>query len=57
MERSFGAEVKQLAPGEGQILRGEGIPVITKGLLRSRVSDVGEDEKASRAHLTPAARG
>jgi hypothetical protein len=33
MERSFAAEVKQLALGEGQTLRGEGILAITKALL------------------------
>jgi indolepyruvate ferredoxin oxidoreductase alpha subunit len=57
MERSFAAEVKQLALGEGQILRGEGILAITRVLLQSGVSDVGEDEKASRALPPPAARG
>jgi indolepyruvate ferredoxin oxidoreductase alpha subunit len=35
MERSFAAEVKQLALGEGQTLRGEGILAITKALLQS----------------------
>jgi indolepyruvate ferredoxin oxidoreductase alpha subunit len=33
MERSFAEEVKQLALGEGQILKGEGILAITKALL------------------------
>ncbi len=42
MERSFAAEVKQVAPGAGQILRGEGILAITRALLQSGVSDVGE---------------
>ena len=32
MERSFAAEVKQLALGEGQTLRGAGILAITKAL-------------------------
>jgi indolepyruvate ferredoxin oxidoreductase alpha subunit len=41
MERSFAAEVKQLALGRGQVLRGEGILAITKTLLQSGVSYVG----------------
>jgi indolepyruvate ferredoxin oxidoreductase alpha subunit len=35
MERSFAEEVKQLQLGQGQVLRGEGILAITKGLLQS----------------------
>ena len=38
MERSFAAEVKTLALGEGEILRGEGILAITTALLQSGVS-------------------
>ena len=38
MERSFAEEVKQLALGEGQVLRGEGILAITKALLQAGVS-------------------
>ena len=51
MERSFAAEVKQLAPGEGQILRGEGILAITKALLQSGVSYVGGYPGAPVSHL------
>jgi indolepyruvate ferredoxin oxidoreductase alpha subunit len=35
MERSFAAEVEQLALGKGEVLHGEGILAITKALLRS----------------------
>ena len=41
MERSFAAEVKPLALGEGQIPHGEGILAITKALLQSSVPYVG----------------
>jgi indolepyruvate ferredoxin oxidoreductase, alpha subunit len=41
MERSFAAEVKQLALGAGEVLRGEGILAITKALRQSGVSYVG----------------
>ena len=51
MERSFAAEVKQLALGEGQILRGEGILAITKALLQSGVSYVGGYPGAPVSHL------
>ena len=51
MERSFAAEVKQLALGEGQILHGEGILAITKGLLQSGVSYVGGYPGAPVSHL------
>ncbi|MBI2528636.1 MAG: indolepyruvate ferredoxin oxidoreductase subunit alpha [Candidatus Rokubacteria bacterium] len=51
MERSFAAEVKQLALGEGAILRGEGILAITKGLLQSGVSYVGGYPGAPVSHL------
>jgi len=50
MERSFAAEVKQLALGEGQILRGEGILAITKGLLQSGVSYVDGYPEAPVSH-------
>ena len=40
-ELSFVEDVKQLAYGEGEILRGEGILAITKALLQSGVSYVG----------------
>jgi len=48
MERSFAAEVKQLALGEGQTLRGEGILAVTKALLQSGVSYVAYQPRASR---------
>jgi hypothetical protein len=51
MERSFAAEVKQLAFGDGQILRGEGILAITKALLQSGVSYVGGYPGAPVSHL------
>src|SRR4030095_10909185 len=51
MERSFAAEVKQLALGEGEILRGEGILAITKALLQSGVSYVGGYPGAPVSHL------
>ena len=51
MERSFAAEVKQLALGEGQTLRGEGILAITKALLQSGVSYVGGYPGAPVSHL------
>ena len=51
MERSFAAEVKQLALGQGQILRGEGILAITKALLQSGVSYVGGYPGAPVSHL------
>jgi indolepyruvate ferredoxin oxidoreductase alpha subunit len=51
MERSFATEVKQLALGEGQILRGEGILAITKALLQSGVSYVGGYPGAPVSHL------
>jgi len=58
MERSFTAEVKQLALGEGQTLRGEGILAITRALLQSGVSYVGyQDENALDAFLPPPSRG
>jgi len=40
-ELSFVEDVKQLAYGEGDVLRGEGILAITKALLQSGVSYVG----------------
>jgi len=40
-ELSYAEDVKQLAYGEGQTLRGEGILAITKALLQSGVSYVG----------------
>src|SRR4030065_2425962 len=40
-ELSFVEDVKQLADGEGDVLRGEGILAITKALLQSGVSYVG----------------
>jgi Indolepyruvate ferredoxin oxidoreductase, alpha and beta subunits len=51
MERSFAAEVKQLALGDGDILRGEGILAITKALLQSGVSYVGGYPGAPVSHL------
>jgi indolepyruvate ferredoxin oxidoreductase alpha subunit len=51
MERSFAAEVKQLALGRGQVLRGEGILAITKALLQSGVSCVGGYPGAPVSHL------
>jgi indolepyruvate ferredoxin oxidoreductase alpha subunit len=51
MERSFATEVRQLALGEGQILRGEGILAITKALLQSGVSYVGGYPGAPVSHL------
>src|SRR5438876_979415 len=51
MERSFAAEVKQLALGEGQTLRGEGILAITKAVLQSGVSYVGGYPGAPVSHL------
>ncbi len=57
MERSFAAEVKQLALGEGQILRGEGILAITKARLQSGVSYVGGYPGAPVSHPLPARVG
>ncbi len=51
MERSFAAEVKKLALGDGEILRGEGILAITKALLQSGVSYVGGYPGAPVSHL------
>src|SRR5262245_43009483 len=51
MERSFAAAVKQLALGQGQVLRGEGILAITKALLQSGVSYVGGYPGAPVSHL------
>jgi len=51
MERSFAAEVKQLAKGEGEVLHGEGILAITKALLQSGVSYVGGYPGAPVSHL------
>ncbi len=51
MERSFAEEVKQLALGDGQVLRGEGILGITKALLQSGVSYVGGYPGAPVSHL------
>jgi indolepyruvate ferredoxin oxidoreductase alpha subunit len=51
MERSFALEVKQLAFGAGQVLRGEGILAITKALLESGVSYVGGYPGAPVSHL------
>src|SRR3981189_2097962 len=51
MERSFAEEVKQLALGDGQVLRGEGILAITKALLQSGVSYVGGYPGAPISHL------
>ena len=51
MERSFAEEVKQLALGEGQVLRGEGILAITKALLQAGVSYVGGYPGAPVSHL------
>jgi indolepyruvate ferredoxin oxidoreductase alpha subunit len=51
MERSFAAEVQQLALGEGRVLRGEGILAITKALLQSGVSYVGGYPGAPVSHL------
>ena len=50
-ERSFAADVKQLAYGAGQVLRGEGILAITKALLQSGVSYVGGYPGAPISHL------
>jgi indolepyruvate ferredoxin oxidoreductase alpha subunit len=51
MERSFAAEVRQLALGAGEVLRGEGILAITKALLQSGVSYVGGYPGAPVSHL------
>ncbi|MFQ5827822.1 MAG: thiamine pyrophosphate-dependent enzyme [Candidatus Methylomirabilia bacterium] len=51
MERSFAHEVKQLAYGNGQVLRGEGILAITKALLQSGVSYIGGYPGAPVSHL------
>lgn len=51
MERSFAAEVKQLALGDGQVLRGEGILAITKALLEAGVSYVGGYPGAPVSHF------
>jgi len=50
-ERSFAEDVKQLAYGEGQLLRGEGILAITKALLQSGVSYVGGYPGSPISHL------
>ncbi len=50
-ERSFAEDVKQLAYGAGQVLRGEGILAITKALLQSGVSYVGGYPGAPISHL------
>jgi indolepyruvate ferredoxin oxidoreductase alpha subunit len=51
MERSFADDVRQLALGAGEILRGEGILAITKALLQSGVSYVGGYPGAPVSHL------
>ena len=51
MERSFAKEVRMLAYGNGQVLRGEGILAITKGLLQAGVSYVGGYPGAPVSHL------
>jgi indolepyruvate ferredoxin oxidoreductase, alpha subunit len=51
VERSFAADVAQLAYGAGQVLRGEGILAITKALLQSGVSYVGGYPGAPISHL------
>jgi len=51
MERSFAKEVQMLAYGNGQVMRGEGILAITKGLLQSGVSYVGGYPGAPVSHL------
>ena len=51
MERSFAKEVKMLAYGQGQVMRGEGILAITKGLLQAGVSYVGGYPGAPVSHL------
>ncbi|HWQ35072.1 MAG TPA: indolepyruvate ferredoxin oxidoreductase subunit alpha [Blastocatellia bacterium] len=51
MERSFAADVKQLAFGNGQTLRGEGILAITKALLQSGISYVGGYPGSPVSHL------
>ena len=50
-ERSFAEDVEQLAYGEGQLLRGEGILAITKALLQSGVSYVGGYPGSPISHL------
>ncbi|HXH84013.1 MAG TPA: indolepyruvate ferredoxin oxidoreductase subunit alpha [Candidatus Tectomicrobia bacterium] len=50
-ERSFAEDVKQLAYGDGQVLRGEGILAITKALLQSGVSYVGGYPGSPISHL------
>lgn len=51
MERSFASDVRQLAYGNGQVLRGEGILAITKALLQSGVSYIGGYPGAPVSHL------
>src|SRR5258705_5396044 len=51
MERSSAEEVKQLALGDGQVLRGEGILAITKALLQAGGSYVGGSPGAPVPHL------
>ncbi len=50
-ERTFAEDVRQLAYGAGQVLRGEGILAITKALLQSGVSYVGGYPGAPISHL------
>src|SRR5499433_451665 len=50
-ERTFAEEVKQLALGRGEVLRGEGILAITKALLQSGLSYVGGYPGAPVSHL------
>ncbi len=51
MERSFAKEVQMLAYGSGQVMHGEGILAITKGLLQAGVSYVGGYPGAPVSHL------
>src|SRR3972149_4343687 len=51
-ELSFVEDVKQLAYGEGEILRGEGILAITKALLQSGVSYGGACPAAPVSYLS-----
>jgi indolepyruvate ferredoxin oxidoreductase alpha subunit len=51
MERTFSSEIKQLALGEGETFRGEGILAVTKALLQSGVAYVGGYQGAPVSHL------
>lgn len=55
MERSFASEVKQLALGDGQVLRGEGILTArAAGIVRDARHHMLADEQGDTAPVTRA---